>query len=404
MKIYKKISVSEIIVFMIFFFSSFSLLQINYRSITYFVLFEVLFIIYMIIMKRKIFKIPILLLLLMIEILVSATFALHSTIPNSYKSTAIYMTLLLIPSFFVIMYLRKLILKRKKYISLIRHALKLICGLQIVWAILQYLFFLDNINLNKIVFENILHLNLNITNSICGFSWHPGTLAPIIVLSYFLYKNLLFRILIIFVSLICNNATAFIGGLFCLLISFFEFLKEKKIKREKIIKISVIFIILLGIGFYFNVFSFGIEKIERIIGRITGSVYDQSAIGHIRYYTSLANVIKISSPAQILFGYGTGCSGYPIDQLYDQYSFLNNWAVESDFMNILYSWGIVGFILVYILIGIIIVKGYKIDKRYSYVTLIITLEGITYNVLYDWVLLLFMLFFICIKKEIDFWE
>ena len=55
MKIYKKISVSEIIVFMIFFFSSFSLLQINYRSITYFVLFEVLFIIYMIIMKRKIF-------------------------------------------------------------------------------------------------------------------------------------------------------------------------------------------------------------------------------------------------------------------------------------------------------------------------------------------------------------
>lgn len=404
MKIPQKISITEILVYLIFFFSSFSLLQINYRSITFFILFEVLFLIYMMIIKRKIYKIPILLLLLLIEILVSAICTSQSVIPNSYKSTAVFMTLLLIPNFFVIMYCKTFIFKRKYYISVIRNALKGICGLQIIWALLQYIFFFFNININKIIFINFLHLNLNITNSICGFSWHPGTLAPIIVLAYFLYSNPLFRLLIVFVSLICNNATALIGGLFCIIISLFNFLKRKKIKKEMIIRICLLFIFIIIVGIYFDIFSLGIEKIERIIGRVTGTIYDQSAIGHIRYYTSLPNVIKISNPIQILFGYGTGCSGYPIDQLYDQYSFLNNWAVESDIMNILYNWGIVGFILVYMIIGIIIAKGYKIDKRYSYVTLIIALEGITYNVMYDWVLLLFMLFYICVNKKIDFWE
>ena len=185
---------------------------------------------------------------------------------------------------------------------------------------------------------------------------------------------------------------------------FSDCIYRKKIKRRTFITDLAIILVCLFVGIGSGFASVAIQKIITIYGRITGSVYDQSAIGHKRYYSALLLVFNNSSPVQIFFGYGAGCSGYPIDVLYAQFPHLKNWSVESDFMNILYSWGISGFVAYYSMLLSIMFRGWKIDKRYTYLVLIVTLQGITYNVQFEWVQLIMIYFYCCTRLGIDFFD
>ena len=68
------------------------------------------------------------------------------------------------------------------------------------------------------------------------------------------------------------------------------------------------------------------------------------------------------------------------------------------------STGIVGFVLYYSWIIRIIVKGFKINWKYSACIIIILIQGITYEIQMDWVLIFEMFMTIAIKNKIDIFK
>ena len=89
-------------------------------------------------------------------------------------------------------------------------------------------------------------------------------------------------------------------------------------------------------------------------------------------------------------------------QIYGRYSGLGNWAIECDIVNILVNRGIVGFALFYLFIFRMIVKGWKINKRYSIVAIAIFIQGFGYNVQWEYITLMEIVFYYCICNKIDF--
>ncbi len=402
----RKTNTKELLVTLIFFFSSLVLFQIPFHSMTFFMVFEIIFVIYMFMKRKKLYRVSSWINLIFIEMIISAGFSFVGPLPLSYRKTAVYMTVLVLPMYFVIMYLQKLTKENINWVCIIKRAIRAMCMVQVTYCCIQFVAYRFGIDLNQLIFVDLLHVMEKASTtklSPTGFAWHPAVLAPMLMLSYFLLNKPIWRILTIFVAFVCNNATSLIGMMLCLSSSLFDMVFiQKRFKRKTLLIIFGIVFVGVIVGIYTGFLNEAIQKLVTIYGRITGSVPDDSAVGHKRYYTALPFVIKNSSFTQILFGYGAGCSGFPIDVLYAQYTDLSNWSVECDFMNILYSWGITGFILYYGMLVSIMVKGWKIDKKYTYLVMIITLQGITYNVQFEWMQLIMMCFYFCTRRGINF--
>lgn len=402
----RKYKTKELLVTLIFFFSSLVLFQIPFHSMTFFMVFEIIFVIYMLARRKKLYKVSPWISLIFLELVISAVFSFLGPLPRSYRKTAIYMTALTLPTYFVIMYLQKMTKENIKWAYIIKRAIRAMCMVQVSYCCIQFIAYRFGVDLNKLIFVDLLHVMEKASTSKLsptGFAWHPAVLAPMLILSYFLMEKPIWRVLTIFVAFVCNNATSLIGIMMCIAFTFFHTIViNKRFKKRTVLIIVSVIVVGVIVGTQTGFINEALEKLATIYGRITGSVYDQSAIGHKRYYTALPLVMKNSSFTQILFGYGAGCSGYPIDVLYAQYPDASNWSVECDFMNILYSWGITGFILYYGMLFSIMIKGWKVDKRYTYFALVVTLQGITYNVQFEWMQLIMMYLYFCIHKGINF--
>lgn len=145
------------------------------------------------------------------------------------------------------------------------------------------------------------------------------------------------------------------------------------------------------------------SKIKRkVILSVMGVI---SILAAILLFTNALNIMmdKVGYIIIRLFGYGYGCSGY-IFSVLDNRINIGNWAVESDIMDKLYSLGIVGFVLYYTFLSKILIWGYKIDKKYTIVTLAIIIQGFGYNVQWDYIFLIELVFYICIKNKISFFN
>ena len=115
-------------------------------------------------------------------------------------------------------------------------------------------------------------------------------------------------------------------------------------------------------------------------------------------------IIKNSTVLQTLLGYGEGCSGYPFTQLYGQALSYSSWSVESDFINILISRGVFGFVAFYSFLTSAIWKGIKVNKKYGIVLSIFLLQGITYNIQTDGVFFIEVLLYCFIVREKDIFD
>lgn len=408
----RKLNISGCILGLMFFFSSLLVFQIPFHSMTYFIVLEVIFCGYMFLWKKSLYFSDMLLTLFMFEIVCSAFLSFfYSTIPLSYRKTALYMTALILPSYFVVMYLNQLITEKPDCVYVLKWAIKAMCVAQIGWSLIQFVCYRVGIDLNKVVFEDLLHMLENASSgkiAPSGFAWHPAILAPVVVLTFYLFDNIWIKMAAVFVALTCKNATALLGVMLCIAIEVFYIVKSRKIKINKFLfKILLVLgMIAIAGGIKLGIFQQIFDKILFIFQRIAGTVQDDSAMGHKRYFTALPRVWGVSSVSQILFGYGTGCSGYAIDRIFQQFTLLGlgNWAVESDIMNILYSWGIFGFVLYYSMLLYIMLKGGSINRKYTCACLIITLQGITYNIQYEGMMLIMMTLYICVKRKIDIFE
>ena len=105
-----------------------------------------------------------------------------------------------------------------------------------------------------------------------------------------------------------------------------------------------------------------------------------------------------------IFGYGVGCSGYTITSLYGRYADGGTWAIESDFINILVSRGIIGFIIYYWFLIRIMIKGFKIDYRYAIFIITVLFQGFGYNIQFDYLLLIEILMYILIENRVNFFD
>lgn len=351
----------------------------------------------------------------MLSIVLSTASACLSDIPYSYKKAAVVTTIYLIPMYFTLSILSNKICKQRSLVYCIRRAIKIMCIIQLIWIPIQYLMYkLLGIDINQKIFVDFFHCveNASFVRSWkwypSGLSWHSAVLAPMFVIAFVLFDNFYMRLFIIFDALICGNSTSIVGVCLCCGALLFFNLNEKKGKityRKNKLFIFLIFALIAGavlgkMGF----FELFFEKILHIFQRIFGANKDASTEAHFAYFTDYGIVLKKSSLKQILFGYGHGCSGYPYSVLYDRYTNLASWSVECDIIDILVSRGIFGFLVYYYFLFSICVKGYKIDYRYTAIMIPVLVQGIGYNIQWDYILFIEMLMFIMIQKKVNFFD
>ena len=158
---------------------------------------------------------------------------------------------------------------------------------------------------------------------------------------------------------------------------FLDYFVSGKIKVSKKKAITIFALIFTSI-IAFSVTDFGDNLTSVLIYlwmRLFGNNKDASTLAHFGYYSDYFTIIKTSNIYQIVFGYGIGCSGYTITSLYGRYAGGGTWAIESDYINILLSRGIVGFINYYLFLFYILIKGRKVDSRYGILMLVILIQG-----------------------------
>lgn len=400
-------------VFIITFFSTFMLVQFGIFDL--FWILQTLFIIIHITTTKKlqITKNKMVISLYVVWIL-STLLCFVSDIPLSYKKNSLIAIAFLTPTFFTISTYEKHI-SSNKFVAYTKKALALTCVTEVILCMVQFLLYnVAHIDLNQLVFRDILHMVENPSQyklgvyHPSGLCWHSAFMTPIVIITFVICDNYLIKALAVADAIVCNNATAMIGICICVALSVFfsaiEFLKkaDKTIKRRTLIAALSIFFVIILVIFSTNAVQVVCDKIANIYGRATGAINDGgSADAHIRYYTAYPNVVKNGNIVQFLFGYGTANSGYTMSKMYGQYTELKSWVVETDVMNQLYSNGIIGFVLYYGFLSYIAIKGYKLDRRYFIMMASIILAGVTYNIQFDWVVYLEFLLYFTVKKGIN---
>lgn len=412
----KKINIAKLLAGMMVIFSSLMVFQIKGQTV--FLLLQILLCGFMFIATRKVaIQNNFILIFIVVQLMISMVFAVFSNMPISYKKGAIYMSLLHVVIFFAASYV--IYLMKNQYINIrfIKNCIKVMCVLQLHWTIIQYvLFTMFQFDINKFVFVDMLGMvetasAYKIGNYFMpsGFCWHPAVLVPIVVISFFLFDSWYIKLVAVLVSFLCRNTTALICMILCigLVLARQAIIILHKRRFNRIMGLCCIVVVVVGliVAYRLGIIENILEKVQNIYERIFGLVNDHgSADAHKRYYTALFDVLNISSIPQILFGYGMGCSGYPFTVLFNQYSSHASWAVESDFMNILYSRGIIGFVGYYGMLAYIAIKGFKVNYKYTFVTLIIAVGGITYNVQFDWMFMINILLLYFVNKGYDLFD
>lgn len=375
---------------------------------------QILFVIIMAVNYKKIsfYKSPFIV-AYFLEPFITAFFAHFSTMPDSYKSTAINLAIMSIPLYFVIGYLNRIIKKEFNVLETVIKALKLAIIVELIWVLGQLLFYrVFGIDINKFIFVDMLHLveNASFIRSWVwypsGLCWHSAVLAPLFVMGILFFDNSLIRAVIIIEAFLCGNSTTLIGVLasvFLLLI--YSFFRGKfKLSKKKIITVVILIIAMILVLLETNMKDKIIDVAIKLWIRLFGGEKDASTAAHFGYYSDYITILKKSSLSQILWGYGIGCSGYTITSLYGRYANGGTWAIESDYINILVSRGIIGFINYYLFLFYIMIKGAKIDARYFIFMLVILIQGFGYNIQFDFLFLIEVVLFICVKKNINFFN
>ncbi len=341
---------------------------------------------------------------------------LSRDIPLSYQKGSIIAMVQVVPLYFTFVYIERYTQRNQSLFDGIRKVILLSCVIELVWCLLQYVAYkLMGLDINRLIFTDMLHLVSSASqykNGVfhpSGLCWHSAFIAPVAVIAFLFSKSTVIRLLAVLDVVICNNATALMAICLCIGLSFLSYLprlfKSSRVRAVSLLLLcmeaAVILPAAVRMGFLETVW----EKLLYIYQRSTGAVYDGgSAFAHIRYYTGYLTVLENSTPLQVLFGYGMGCSGLPISRCFGQYAELKNWAVETDVMNQIYSCGLIGFLVFYGFLLYITVHGWRLDRRYGILMLSLLCAGITYNIQFGWVILLELVLYLAVKRGYNLFE
>lgn len=400
------------LLFLLIISSSMVVLQISGKA--FFLILQIIFCLLVVIQKKELVFIKHRVInLLFASFALSAVSACCSEIPFSYKKAAVVMTIFLIPLYFTISFFEKMIRKDKSIVQLIRHAIKIMCMIQLLWIPMQYIMYnFGGIDINQKLFVELLGCVDNATFirdwkwHPSGLSWHSAILAPMFVVAFVLFEDIYMRTLIIFDAIICGNSTSVIGVGICAALLIYFYLNKTKaniiIKKRSLLISGIVGIIVVCAAYKMSIWEALAERLVHLFNRLFSEQKDASTAAHFAYFTDYGIVFKNSSLLQLLFGYGYGCSGFPYSIMYDRYTELANWAVECDVMDIWISRGVLGFVAHYYMLLYICYKGYKLDYRYTAMIVPIMIQGIGYNVQWDYVLFIELILFLTIILKINF--
>ena len=394
------------LIYVMIFVSPMLVLQIKGKE--FFLWMQILFFIVMFIEYKRIYIAKSgWIIFLFAEPFVAGIFASVSTMPDEYKRTAINLAIMSLPLYLTISYFYKMIKDRISVIEIIIKALKLAIITEIIWFFAQLLLYrVIGIDINQVLFVDTLHLVDNASFVRSWVSWHSAVLAPLFVLGMLLFDNTIIRGLILLESFLCGNSTTLLGVMLCMILLMIRSMYNGKfeVSKGKLIQIFILAILIIIVFCTPAIMDKLAEVVIRLGTRLFGAEKDASTAAHLGYYSDYIKILKNSSLSQIIFGYGYGCSGYTITELYGRYADGGTWAIECDYVNILVSRGIIGFISYYSFLLYIMLKGIKIDIRYFIFIFVILFQGFGYNIQFDYLLLIEIIMFISIREDINFFD
>ncbi|MBQ1194299.1 MAG: hypothetical protein IIX45_09335 [Lachnospiraceae bacterium] len=268
--------------------------------------------------------------------------------------------------------------------------------------------------LNEIVFVKLLHMaspdtSVEVAEHLPGLCWHSSNMAPLMVFGFAMSKSPVLKLGFIGISIACGSRTTTLGVFVCAAIQIARFIYKHRGKYNvpaRLAQIGVIVIAMFLIAFSFtdaakHYVTMLTGAFERFMGTFGG---DQGSAGmHASYWTSVFDVINMSSIANVLIGYGIDCSGYVFSVLFGYYEG-SQWVCEADTINLLWSYGFIGVSLRYFWYVFCIGRCRKADSRYLDFFIPLLLMGITYNVMYNWCLILMYSLFLLGNEKIKFKE
>lgn len=286
--------------------------------------------------------------------------------------------------------------------------LDLSCKVQILWCLLQMAaYYVLKLDINAKLFGEILHTNNETSQyrngvlACTGLHWHAANMIPILAYLYFRYPGVLWKGLCIAVMYFMRNATAIIAVGMCIGLDVLRFCWQTLRSPGVSLSKRIAAYILVGIGCACIVLPFVFPKIWEMIEYLLLRIYqisnpsygNESSAVHFNYYRHLPYILSNISPLEAFLGSGFNTSGYRFSYFFNQYS-QSIWTVESDFVNITLSKGLLGCILHYCFLINLAVRLKKTGQTARICTLLVLLLcGFVYDNQFIWVLLVeFMMY------------
>ncbi len=350
--------------------------------------------------------------------IVSTVICLTSEMNNSWKLSGIFNE-----GIFLILVVYKLFYSEHMStvkLDIVIKGLKAGCLINLIWCYFQLaLYNLAKIDINDLIFHQTLKLmetasayRNGVSYCVTGLGWHPGQLVPIIILLFFMFDNFFIRLLVLGVCIFSNNSTCLVTGMLCVIgVIAVELIGGKGKANPKKVASAVILLLALVIATLIqnDFLLFATDKITDLAGRFS-KVFesyenaDKSTYLHVRYYTYYPNIVEKQNILENLFGLGYECSGYPYTKYLDQFTSLNDWIPETDYMNFIIGRGWIWTLLYYFWMFKGSFKSRRVSPFYLLFTLIVMVCGVMYNNQFFWVVIAEMILIEAGKQNKDIWN
>ena len=287
----------------------------------------------------------------------------------------------------------------------------LYCG-----GIAHFCFWAAQVFTSKIFGVDLNHLLFGISSQFkgnemvySGLAIHAGILVPTIVVAILLSDKFYIKVLIMIFGCYTRNTTTLLTICFyCMVVICVEYIpslfkKMKRIKPKRIIQMILGAFILAIVYSKTQLANVVNNSFDRVFTIINGNFTSGSDATHMRYLTSFPYIVRHTNWINILFGNGIGTSGFVMSKFFHQYTDMI-WTIECDWLDIFYSVGAIGWLIIYGNLLYIAIAGYKVSRKYSVYTITIIAAGAFYNFHLQWLIIFEFLLTLCIKKKIDIWN
>lgn len=285
--------------------------------------------------------------------------------------------------------------------------------IQMFWGYAQIILDRLGIDLNTRVFVNFFHMMADSASQyqfgklkVSGLCWNAGNFAPLITFGYVYTDNIYLKFAFFILSFLSGSRTLMLGIILCTIIQLiFQHRRDDKLTVKKVsLLLGAVLIVGLIIVTNLQMIIEKISEIMQLLDILNRIKFEGSASTHFYYLTSIPTITLKNGWISNLFGYGPGCSGYPQSVLMHFYANSEKWTIECDYVNQLWSYGYIGFIIYYYWYLKNALRTMHIDKKYIILFIGFLFEGLFYNITFNWMQFLLISIFLLEKNNINIFK